>query len=103
MSQAFEITSTVIATVLRKNWSRVANSHGMSFDAMAEQMMDALDLDAIESSALDAGTDVGEQMDSAHTEIEKQLVERGVLMGACTTHSAGQLGSHQSMSASCHV
>lgn len=79
MGIAFDITPDDVANVLRKNWSRVGNARGMSFDALGEQLHNDLDLDAVEESALNGGDDLDDQTVAAYTEIERQLVENGTL------------------------
>lgn len=79
MNTAFGITPDDVATVLSKNWARVGNARGMSFDALGELLLDGLDADLVEREALKGGVDLDDQTTAAHVEIERQLVESGFL------------------------
>lgn len=82
LQYAFEVTQDDIENVLRQNSHRVANSKGIPFETLAEDLFDALtpeDLDRIAGAALDMGDDLEEQTDGAYEEIRLLLVQRGVL------------------------
>lgn len=83
-NMAFAITNEDIENVLRNNWAKVANTDGKTFEAMAEDVFADFgdeDLARIENAALDSGTELDDQTDGAYAEIEKILIERGVLEG----------------------
>lgn len=82
---AYEAITEDVVAVLRRNATRVANSAGLPFDVMAEQIIGALDCASIENAALDAGVDIEVQTRAACEEIEAQLVRMGVLEAARTT------------------
>jgi hypothetical protein len=79
MNHAFGISEEDVENVLSKHWARVANSDGKSLENMAVDLFTHLDADAIERSALKGGVDLDDQTEAAYEEIERQLVERGVL------------------------
>ena len=79
MNHAFGISEDDVEVVLCKHWSRVANSDGKPFEDMASDLYYMVDADAVERAALKSGTDISAQTYAAHEEIERQLVERGVL------------------------
>lgn len=81
MNTAFQISSDDVVTVLRRRALHVANSGGRSFEHMAEELIDDLDTDRIEFAALRASTEVDEQTDAALEEIERQLIDTGVIKG----------------------
>lgn len=79
MNTAFQISSDDVITVLRRRSLHVANTNGHSFESMAEEILDDLDTDRIEFAALRASTDLDEQTDAALDEIERQLIDHGVI------------------------
>lgn len=81
MGFAFEITTDDIENVLRQNVAKVANSHGQTFEQIAETLHDQLDLDEAESAALDAGGDMDNQTEAAYANLRRQLVSNGTLKG----------------------
>lgn len=81
MTTAFQINSDDVVTVLRRRSLHVANSGGRRFEDMAAEIIDDLDADRIEFVALRASTDLDEQTDAALEEIERQLVDIGVIKG----------------------
>lgn len=76
--KAYEATEEDVENVLRSNSLAVANTNGMSFESMANELHGKLDFDLIEQAAL-AGDDLDEQTDYANDEIARQLREMGVL------------------------
>lgn len=79
MGTAFGLSEDDIVIVLRNHSTRVTNSNGQSFEAMAEDLFADLDHDAVEGAALDAGCELDVQTDAAHAEILRQLQEQGVI------------------------
>ena len=77
--QAFGINEEDIEKVLRKHWDRVANTDGKSFEDMADELFTSIDAPAVERAALKGGVELEEQTDAAYAEIERQLVQQGVL------------------------
>lgn len=73
MSYAFEITLDDIQIVF-------ANHNISLSDQEAAEVLDVLDLDAVESAAL-IYDDMNDQTDAAHREIEKQAINDGHLPG----------------------
>lgn len=76
---AFQITPDDVSSVLRDYSLRVANANGMSFEHMAEELIDQLDHERIERAALAADCDLTKQTAAAYEEIRTSLVELGVL------------------------
>lgn len=76
---AFGITEEDLENVLRKHWARIVNSGGKSFEHMADDLFSSIDEAAVEGAALKGGVELEEQTDAAYEELERQLVERGVL------------------------
>lgn len=76
---AFQITEEDIESVLHQYALRVANSRGLSFAAMAEELLYEIDEQRVEKAALKAGTDLDTQTAAAMEEIHAILVEQGVL------------------------
>ena len=66
MNYAFEITSTDVMIVGWKLGRYIS-------DEKADEIMDVLDFDLIESAALKAGCGMSEQIDSAYEELARQL------------------------------
>ena len=83
MSTAFEITDEDVCNVLRQNWTKVADTKGLSFEAYADVLFNDLgpeDFDAIEEAALAGGDDLlEEQLPAAYEELRNILVREGVL------------------------
>lgn len=82
MSMAFGITEEDLTYVLRQNAMHVANSKGVSFDAMGEQIFNDwsdTEFGRIEKAALDGGVEMDDQTEAAYGEIRAILVEQGVL------------------------
>ncbi|KVP39965.1 hypothetical protein [Burkholderia ubonensis] len=82
LSTAFGITEEDIANVLRQNAVHVANSNGMSFAAMSEQLYNDwtnVELARVAKAALNGGVEMDQQTTAAHGEIRAILVEQGVL------------------------
>lgn len=75
---AYEATVEDVENVLRSNSLAVANTHGMSFESLAEKLHGDLDFGLIEQAAL-AGDELDEQTGYANDEIARQLREKGVL------------------------
>lgn len=73
MSYAFEVTIDDIQIVFAKH-------NILLSDQEASEVLDALDLDAVESAAL-IYDDMNDQTDAAHREIEKQAKTDGYLPG----------------------
>lgn len=78
LHHAFEITEEDVEVVLRANSLKVANTNGMSFEAMAEMLLPQLDTDRIALVALGAN-DMDDQTTAAHVEIHRQLWAAGVV------------------------
>jgi hypothetical protein len=76
---AFGISEDDIEAVLRKNGARMVNAAGRSFEQVAEDLFDDIDHGLVERAALKSSTDLDEQTTAAHEEIERQLVQLGVL------------------------
>lgn len=82
LSMAFGITEEDITTVLRQNAVQVANSNGVPFDIMGEQIFNDwtdLEFDRVAKAALDGGVEMDDQVEAAYAEIRDILVEQGVL------------------------
>ncbi len=82
LSQAFGITEEDLAAVLRQNSLQVANTNGVSFDAMAETIFNDwsdVEFDRVASAALDGGVEMDDQTSAAYSEIRSIFVEQGVL------------------------
>lgn len=83
MNTAFQITDEDVCNVLRQNWTKVADTKGLSFEAYAEVLFEDLsaeDFDAIEAAALAGGDDIiDEQLPAAYEELRTILVRDGVL------------------------
>lgn len=83
MNTAFQITDEDVCNVLRQNWTKVADTKGLSFEAYAEVLFEGLnieDFDAIEAAALAGGDDIiDEQLPAAYEELRTILVRDGVL------------------------
>lgn len=82
LAMAFGITEEDITNVLRQNAAQVANSNGVPFDIMGEQIFNDwtdLEFDRVAKSALDGGVDMDDQVDAAYAEIRAILVEQGTL------------------------
>lgn len=81
-AQAFEATDEDVFLVLRNNALQVANTDGVPFETMAEQLIASFDFDdqlRVAQAALDGGCELEEQTVAAHAEIRAILLERGVL------------------------
>lgn len=76
---AFGISAEDVENVLRKHWSRVANTDGNSFEYMAVELFPGINATAVEHAALTGGVSLEEQTAAAYEEIERQLVWQGVL------------------------
>lgn len=82
LAMAFGITEEDITNVLRQNAAQVANSNGVPFDIMGEQIFNDwtdLEFDRVAKSALDGGVEMDDQVDAAYAEIRAILVEQGTL------------------------
>lgn len=83
MNTAFQITNEDVCNVLRQNWTKVADTKGLSFEAYAEVLFEDLspeDFGAIEAAALAGGDDIiEEQLPAAYEELRTILVRDGVL------------------------
>lgn len=75
----FEATEEDVETVLKREWHRVGNTNGASFEMMAEQLLGDLNCGAIEKAALKHSCELDEQTNAALEEIDRQLVGLGVL------------------------
>lgn len=73
MSLAFEITLDDVRNVMRQN------EHGDASSESMRRAFDDLDLELIESAALNGGCEMEEQTNAAYEEIRSQLVEQGWL------------------------
>lgn len=76
---AFQISEDDIEIVLRRNSLRVSNTQGKSFSEIAEQLIDEIDHERVESAAMCASCELEEQTEAAHEEIKTICVELGVL------------------------
>lgn len=76
---AFQITADDVANVLRDYALRVINTNGLSFETMAESLVDELDHARIEAAALNAECDLEAQTVAAYAEIKAALVEAGII------------------------
>jgi hypothetical protein len=76
---AFQITEDDIENVLRSYSLRVSNTQGKSFSEMAAELIDEIDHDRVEMSALNSSTELEQQTQGAYEEIKNILVEIGVL------------------------
>lgn len=81
MGLAFEITPEDIENVLSENALKVANSHGKTFEQMADDLHGQLNLDAAEKAALKADCDLEAQTAAAYDNLRDQLVVLGILKG----------------------
>ncbi len=82
LDMAFGINEEDITTVLRQNAAQVANTNGVPFDVLGEQLFnDWTDLESyrVAKAALEGGLDLDEQTEAAYMEIRAILVEKGVL------------------------
>lgn len=82
LAMAFGITEEDITNVLRQNAAQVANSNGVPFDIMGEQIFNDwtdLEFDRVAKSALDGGVEMDDQVEAAYAEIRAILVEQGTL------------------------
>ena len=82
LAMAFGITEEDITNVLRQNAAQVANSNGVPFDIMGEQIFNDwtdLEFDRVAQSALDGGVEMDDQVEAAYAEIRAILVEQGTL------------------------
>lgn len=75
---AYQVMEEDVENVLRSNSLAVANTNGISFESIANEVFGNLDFDLIEQAAL-AGDDLDEQTDYANDEIARQLREMGIL------------------------
>lgn len=78
ISHAFGITEDDVTEVLQANSLKVANTKGMSFEAMGEMLLPDLDQNLVAQEAL-RGNDLDKQTAYAHDEIHRQLWEKGVI------------------------
>lgn len=79
LATAFGITETDIENVLRDYSMRVTDTKGLSFEAMAAELITEIDHDRVAAAALKAGCDMEEQTKGAYQEIRRILVELDVL------------------------
>lgn len=87
--RAFEITEEDIENVLREEWARFEARDGESFEIVAERVLAGLteeELARIERAALDAGTDLEDQVDGAYRQIEAILEREGWLAPSTPAH-----------------
>lgn len=75
---AFEVTQDDVANVLRANAPRMGAGQGRAIDSVAADAFNGLDFGAVEAAAL-GGDSMDEQTQAAYAEIERQLVDDGVL------------------------
>ncbi|HCF2992618.1 TPA: hypothetical protein NIB67_006778 [Pseudomonas aeruginosa] len=79
---AFEVSEEDVCLVLRNNALHVANSKGLPFEVMAEQIVANFSFDdhtRVALAALDGGCELDEQTKAAQAEIRKILLEQGIL------------------------
>lgn len=82
LSMAFGISEDDLATVLEMHAAHVANTNGVPFSVMAEQLFNdwsSTEFDRVAAAALDGGVDMDDQTSAAYEEIRAILVEQGVL------------------------
>lgn len=80
MSFAFGISPDDVSTVLRRGASRIAPAfRGQDIDDLADARFGHIDAGLVERIALDSGLEMVDQTEGALLEIERQLVEQGVL------------------------
>lgn len=77
--KAFEITVDDVLSVLSKNANRVKTGQKRDLIEIANTAFSELDMHKIERASLAHATDLDEQTEDAHVEIERQLVEAGVM------------------------
>ncbi len=75
----FQVTEDDVTLVLTREWARVGNTNGLPFDVLGEQLLGELDHESIERAALKHSCELDEQTGAALLEIDRQLVEKGVL------------------------
>lgn len=81
-SAAFGISEEDITHVLRQNAVHVANTNGVSFAALGEQIFATWtdkEFDRVAMAALVGGVELDDQTMTAYGEIRTILVEQGVL------------------------
>lgn len=76
---AYQVTEEDIENVLRAHSLRVADTKGLSFEQMSEELINKIDHERIEKAALKGGCELDEQTQAAFNEIKQNLVELGVL------------------------
>jgi hypothetical protein len=79
MMHAFGITEEDVETVLRANRDKIVDTQVTSFERIASSVFGGIDAGRVAVAALKGGTEIEEQTDAAHKEIQKILVEDGVL------------------------
>lgn len=82
--RAFEITVDDVLTVLSNNAKRVKSGQHRDLSEFAAIAFTDLDMTKIERAALAHATDLNEQTEGAHEEIERQLVDAGVMLGGAS-------------------
>lgn len=86
MTIGFGISEEDIETVLRRCSDRIQAPHlkagKADLTAIVDQAFEDLDHETIEAAALRHSNTLSEQTDAALAEIERQLVEQGVLAAA---------------------
>lgn len=78
-SNAFQVTAADISNVLAEYSLRVTDTQGKSFETIADELIDEIDHESVESAAIASGTEIDEQVQGAFNEIKKILVEMSVL------------------------
>lgn len=75
----FSATEDDVQHVLEDFSLRVTNTQGRSFETMATELINEIDLDSVARAALEGGDDIDQQSLAAYREIKQQLVNIGVL------------------------
>lgn len=76
---AFEATEIDVQYVLEQYSLRVTNTEGKSFETMACELINEIDMKRVATAVLDGENDINLQTIAAQEEIKKQLVNMGVL------------------------
>lgn len=79
MGTAFQITEDDVCLVIERNIERYTGDK-TQVDAVAAQLLDELDHDQAERTALDGGVDMDDQTDAAQQNIAEQLQSLGYLL-----------------------
>lgn len=76
---AFEAKEIDVQNVLEQYSLRVTNTEGKSFETMACELINEIDMKRVATAVLDGENDINLQTIAAQEEIKKQLVNMGVL------------------------